>query len=119
MVLAALSRDSGFAAWQDFSVVLAGALGDELELEHRGPADQLLRALRVLDAGELDEDLVISLPLDGRLGDAELVDPVADRLERLVDGELPDALFLAVVESVDEVARTGSPEPEAATSTGN
>ena len=57
-------------------------------------ADQLLGALRILDAGQLDDDVVVALPLDDRLGDAELVDAVADRLQRLLDREFADALAL-------------------------
>ena len=30
----------------------------QLELQHRGPADQILGALRILDAGQLDEDVL-------------------------------------------------------------
>ena len=63
-------------------------LVEQLELEQRGLADQRLGALGVLDARELDEDAVVALPRDGRLGDAELVDAVADRLHPLAHGEV-------------------------------
>ena len=75
----------------------------QLELEERRLADQLLGALRVLDAGQLDDDLVRALRLHRRLGDAELVDPVADDLERLVDDVVADALRLALIEGQDQV----------------
>ena len=63
-----------------------------VELELRGLADQLPGAVDVRDARELDRDLVVALPRDDRLGDAELVDPVPDdRLGALevVLGDLP------------------------------
>jgi len=75
----------------------------ELELEERRLADQLLGALRILDAGQLDDDLVRALRLHRRFGDAELVDAVADDLERLVDDVVADALRLALIEGEGEV----------------
>ena len=39
----------------------------------------------VVDPGERDHDLVVALLADLRLGDAELVDPVAEDLERAVE----------------------------------
>jgi hypothetical protein len=57
----------------------------ELELEQRGLADQLLRALGVGEAGELHRDPILALDLDERLGDAELVDAVVDDLARALD----------------------------------
>jgi hypothetical protein len=62
----------------------------ELEGQHRGLADQRLGALRILDAGQLDHDVALALPLDDRLAHAELVDAVADGLQRLVDGRFLD-----------------------------
>ena len=59
---------------------------DELPLEDGRDLDQVLDPLRVGDARELDDDPLRALPLDQRLGDAELVDPVADGLDGLVDG---------------------------------
>src|SRR5262252_7274791 len=58
---------------------------DELELEERGLADQLLRTLLIEKAGELDQDAIVALLLDRRLGDAELVDSVPDDLHGLID----------------------------------
>ena len=63
----------------------AVGLVDELELQQRGLADELARAGLVADPGELDEDAVGPLLEDRGLGDAELVDAVADGLETLVD----------------------------------
>jgi len=56
-------------------------LGHQLELEQGGLADEVDGAPRVVDAGELHHDAVPSLRVDRRLGDAELVDAVADDLE--------------------------------------
>ena len=51
-----------------------------------------LDALRIVDAGQLDDDAVAAdaLARDHRLGDAEVVDAVADRLHRLVDRQVAD-----------------------------
>ncbi len=56
---------------------------DELQLQESRALDQVLDPLGVVDARELDENPVRALPRDERLGDAELVDPVANRLDRL------------------------------------
>ena len=47
--------------------------------------DLLDRALGVLDVREADRDLVGARSLDLRLGDAERVGALADRLDRVVD----------------------------------
>ena len=60
----------------------------QLELEQRGLADQILGALHVLDTGQLDDDAVRALPLNDRLGHAELIDAVADHLLGPVHGVL-------------------------------
>jgi hypothetical protein len=49
------------------------------------------RTLAIREARELDDDAVRALALDDRLGDAELVDAIANDLDRPVDGAL--ALF--------------------------
>jgi len=56
-----------------------------VELEHRRLADQVGGLALVVDAGELDDDLIGALLSDLRLGDAELVDPVAHDVDRPVD----------------------------------
>ena len=66
-------------------------IGDEAELELRGRAEDLLQALRVLQARHLHEDAVRALALDVRLRRAERVDAAAQHLDGLVDG-LADAL---------------------------
>ena len=58
---------------------------DKLEFQKRRLADNFLGALRILNAGKLDENVALALPLDNRLTDTELIDSVANRLERLVD----------------------------------
>ena len=72
-----------------------GALVEQAELEERRLAEQGLGPFRVLHAGELDEDPVVALLLDGGLGHAELVDAVADGLEGLPDGEVAQCGDLA------------------------
>ncbi len=58
---------------------------DELPFQDGGDLDQLLDAVGVVDAGQLDDDLVVALPLDEGLGDAQAVDAVVDRFLGLVD----------------------------------
>ena len=59
-----------------------------VELELRGLADQLRGALLVVDAGQLDDDLVAALLADLRLGDADAVDAVVDDRRPIVE-DLP------------------------------
>ena len=61
----------------------AGLAFDEAELELRGGLDDVLDAGRIVDAGKLDDDAVAALRCDVRLGDAEGVDAVVDRLDRV------------------------------------
>ena len=63
---------------------------DELEFQKGRPADQVFGAGRILDPGKLDDDPVRPLRDDLRFGDAELIDPVPDRLQALLDGQLLD-----------------------------
>ena len=58
------------------------------ELEGRGGPEDLLGARGVLHAGQLDHDPAFALLLDHRLGDAELVDAVAQRGQVLLQREL-------------------------------
>ena len=57
----------------------------QVEGELRRLADERLQALRIAEAGRLDQDAVVALALDARLGRAELVDAAVDDLDRLVD----------------------------------
>ena len=60
------------------------ALLDQLQLEQRRRADDFLGARDVGDAGQLHQDLIgRALSGDDRLGDAQLVDPALDGLQRL------------------------------------
>ena len=54
--------------------------------------DDALDALGVVDPRQLDDDLVAAVALDDGLGHAELVDAVADGLDRLVDGLVAQCL---------------------------
>ena len=69
---------------------------DHLELEPRGPPDQLLERLGVLLARRLDEDPVAALAQDGGLERAERVDAPVDHVardvHRLVDRPVEPAL---------------------------
>ena len=61
------------------------AFGFDLEFELGRLADEFYRPPRVFNARQLHHYLVFSLSLDRLLGNAELVDPVSDRLECLVN----------------------------------
>src|SRR5262245_4236368 len=60
------------------------AVVNDLEFEDRGLADQFLGSLRVLDTWQLDQDFVVALARDGGFANSQLVDPVPNRLLRLV-----------------------------------
>src|SRR5690606_31768806 len=57
----------------------------EAEGQLRGASDELLDALGIVDAGELDDNAVLALALDSRFLGAGLVDATAHDLDRLVD----------------------------------
>ena len=63
------------------------------DFQHGGGLHDFLDAGRIVDAGKLDQDLVVAeaVLLNHRLGDAELVDAVADGFDGLLDGALLDA----------------------------
>ena len=67
-------------------LVGGGAGLGQLPLEHGRRLDDVHDPLEVVDAGQLDDEPLVALALDDRLGHAELVDAVADRFEGLVDG---------------------------------
>ena len=56
-----------------------------VELELRRLADQLRRLVGIVEPGELDDDLVRRLRAQLGLARADLVDPVADDLDRAVE----------------------------------
>ena len=79
--------------------VAAGIAFDEAELELGGRLDDVLHARRVVDAGQLDDDAIAAFGRDVRLRDAEGVDAVVDRLDRVgdrvaLDGRLRRRLHL-------------------------
>ncbi len=87
-----IRRNDAAAAAQHIFAVGGRALLDELQLEHAGRADDLLRAVDVGYAGQLDEDLVGALLRDARFGDAKLIDAPLDGLPRLHDSFLAKPL---------------------------
>ncbi len=70
----------------------AGRVVDHADFERCGAAEDVLGLGRVLHAGQLDDDAVGALLLDDRLGDAELVDPVVQRRDVLLQREFAQAL---------------------------
>src|SRR6267378_5017093 len=81
-----LAREIGVDAVEERLRFLLGL--HELEFEERRLADERLGALLIQEPRELDQDPVLSLPLDRRLRDAELVDAVVDDLPHLLHGVL-------------------------------
>ena len=68
---------------------------DQPELERRGRAEHAQRLVRVLHARQLHDYAVEALARHDRLGNAQLVDTVAQRRDVLLDREilpLPDVI---------------------------
>ncbi len=63
----------------------AGLVG-ETELQRGVGFDHVLGALRIVESGELDDDLAAPELLDQRLTDAELIDALAQHIEGAHDG---------------------------------
>ena len=62
------------------------------DLQHGGGLHDFLDAGGIIDAGKLDENLIVAeaVFLNHRLGDTELVDTVANGFDGLLDGALLD-----------------------------
>ena len=71
---------------------------EQLELEQRRLADQGLGPFGILNTRQLDQDAVLALTGDGRLGHAELIHAIADRLDALAHGEIGQPLDLGIGE---------------------
>ena len=82
----------------------AGVLVDHADFERRGAAEDVLGARGVLHAGQLHDDAVGALLLDDRLGDAELVDAVAQDRDVLLDRAVLDALLRLGLQRRDRAA---------------
>ena len=68
----------------------------DLQLEQGGGLDDLAHPRRVVHPGKLDQDLVLgsgAVVLDDRLGDPQLVHPVANPLDRFLHGAFPDLVL--------------------------
>ncbi len=66
-----------------------GLIIHQLEFQLGGLADEVQGPLGILDAGELDHDLVAALAHQDRFGHPELVDTVAQNLQALGQGAFP------------------------------
>ena len=108
---AALDRNAlPFIVARRQEVDVGGArLCEHAEFQLRGPAEELLEALRILKARHLHEHAVGALTLDVRLGRADRIDAAAQHLDHLLDGA-PHALRHALLgeDELDEpVGRLG------------
>ena len=92
----------------------AGVVVDHADLERRGAAEDVLGARRVLHARELHHHAVGALLLDDRLGDAELVDAVAQDRDVLLHGAVLDALLRLGLERATRRSSPAPPRPRAA-----
>ena len=70
------------------TAVCAAIVHGLADLQHRSGLHHFLDACRIVHAGQLDQNLVLAnaLFLNHRLGNAQLVDTVADGFNRLLDG---------------------------------
>ena len=85
-----------------------GALFHQLQLEQRCRANDFLGSRDVGDPWKLNQNLVSrALSRDDRLGDAQLVHPALDRLERLRDGLFPELHGQVRPHGVGVTARAG------------
>ena len=75
---------------------------DHPDLERRGAPQDVFRARRVLHARKLHDDAVDALLLDDRLGDAELVDAIAQDGDVLLDGAVLDLLLRLGLQAPDQ-----------------
>src|SRR5690606_29029909 len=74
------------ARWHAPGSADIGGKVNQMEGELRGLAEQPLDAVRIIEAGKLDENAVLPLTLDIRFIDAGLVHAATDNLDRLIDG---------------------------------
>ncbi len=81
-------------------VLRVGIFHDHLELETGGLAEQVDRALRVLDPGQLDQDAIICLTLQGRFADAKLIDAITQGFKRLAHGIFLNGFDFTVAQAV-------------------
>ena len=71
---------------QELDIGRVGAgLGDEAEFELCRRAENFLELARILQTGHLDENAIVALALDIRLGRAERIDAAAQHFDRLLD----------------------------------
>ncbi|CAJ9898899.1 Uncharacterised protein [Burkholderia pseudomallei] len=75
----------------------------EARLERRGAADDVLRLRGVLHARQLDDDPVVALLLEDRLGHAEFVDAVVQRRQVLLERRFLDGLLDGRRERADDL----------------
>ena len=83
----------------------------QLEFQYCGSADQFLGAFRVLDTGQLNQNIPVALTLNNGLCHAELVDPVANGFQGLIDCVLVERFDLAAVEVNNNIRARTSGHP--------
>ena len=83
-----------------------------MERQLGGGADDLLRLLRILLAGEFDDDAILAGPGQGGLGDTEGVDAAAQDLQRTVGRFGVGRDRFGALRFVRELCATGQVEPE-------
>ena len=72
------------------------------EFQQGGILDQAFRPLGVLDPGKLDHQFRPPLTLQQRFRNAELIDPISNRLQGLIDGRVLDPIHFAVEDFDDQ-----------------
>src|SRR5690606_34581348 len=72
-----------------------------------GLAEKVLQALRIAEARNLDENAVVALALDDRLGGAEFVYAAADHLDRLAERRMQAVIDARFRERETQKSRLG------------
>ena len=94
-----IRRDHAVIGGQRRLIVSIGSARDSMDGQLRGGLNDFFHAIEVLDARKLDQNLIVAeaILLDHRFGDAELVDALADGLNRGIERALvhiPDRRLL-------------------------
>ena len=76
---------------------------DHPDLEGRGTTEDVLGARGVLHARQLNDDAIDPLLLDDRLGDAQLVDAIAQDRDVLLDGARLDRALRLLLHAGDKL----------------
>ncbi|EKD37830.1 MAG: hypothetical protein ACD_75C00976G0002 [uncultured bacterium] len=89
--------------------IQAGRIGNKFEFQLSGFAEEFEGALGILDAGQLNDNFVLALANNYGLGNAELVDPVSQDFQRLVNCIVLDEVLLFFLQGENDTWKTAFP----------